>query len=328
MEEINYVDIYEPYGFIYITTNLVNGKRYLGQRKFSDGWKNYLGSGLAFKDAINKYGEENFKRNIVAICSSEDELNQVEYDLSVFFDVVNSPDWYNLVLGGGTSRGWHPSENTKKKISEAAKERFKNPENHPMYGNHMFSGENNPMYGISPKERMDEDTYNKWYESHRKFWSLECNKNKVSEFFTEYWKTHDPPNLGKKMSDKTKSILSNKALERYKNKENHPMYGKHHTEEEKKQMSEFRSSKDWWKCERIYCIELNEIFFSAKNAYNKYGFDSSGIIKCCRGKRKSTGKHPINGNPLHWLYAKDAIEQCYITQEDLDNYLNELNKEN
>lgn len=31
-----------PYGFVYITTNLLNGKRYIGKRKFSKNWKSYL----------------------------------------------------------------------------------------------------------------------------------------------------------------------------------------------------------------------------------------------------------------------------------------------
>ena len=58
--ETNEKVIDNPYGFIYITTNMVNGMRYLGQKKFDRGWKNYLGSGAVLRKAINKYGKENF----------------------------------------------------------------------------------------------------------------------------------------------------------------------------------------------------------------------------------------------------------------------------
>ena len=37
------------------------------------------------------------------------------------------------------------------------------------------SGKNNPMYGISPKERMDEDTYNQWLLKKKE--SSKGNKN-------------------------------------------------------------------------------------------------------------------------------------------------------
>lgn len=55
------------YGYIYLTTNLVNNSRYVGRKK-SDRFpfinKNgevYLGSGMTLNKAINKYGKENFK---------------------------------------------------------------------------------------------------------------------------------------------------------------------------------------------------------------------------------------------------------------------------
>lgn len=78
------------YGFIYITTNLVNGKKYLGQRKYSKGWESYLGSGVAFKKALKKYGKENFKREIIVEAETAEELNQFEKELSIKYDVVNS----------------------------------------------------------------------------------------------------------------------------------------------------------------------------------------------------------------------------------------------
>ena len=54
-----------PLGFIYKTTNLVNGKIYVGKHEFSKDKRlnsSYLGSGVALKRAIIKYGKENFNR--------------------------------------------------------------------------------------------------------------------------------------------------------------------------------------------------------------------------------------------------------------------------
>ena len=52
-----------PFGFVYITTNLVNCKRYIGQCRFSNPrWKTYIGSGKLIKIAIKKYGKENYTK--------------------------------------------------------------------------------------------------------------------------------------------------------------------------------------------------------------------------------------------------------------------------
>ncbi len=68
------------YGFIYITTNLINGKKYIGQKKFETGnhkyrWKNYLGSGVLFTKAIRKYGKGKFSREIISKAYSKEELD-------------------------------------------------------------------------------------------------------------------------------------------------------------------------------------------------------------------------------------------------------------
>ena len=76
----------------------------------------------------------------------------------------------------------------------------------------------------------------------------------------------------------------------------------------------------------VYCIELNEIFWGATSAEKKYGISYSTISACCRHKEGyiSAGKHPETQEKLHWLYTNEAIEKGYITQQDLDNYLNSL----
>jgi hypothetical protein len=76
------IEVTEPYGFIYITTNIINGKRYIGQKKFKvkDNWEIYLGSGQTLKKAIKKYGRSNFYRDIVAIAYSKKELDKLEIE--------------------------------------------------------------------------------------------------------------------------------------------------------------------------------------------------------------------------------------------------------
>lgn len=61
---------------IYKTTNLINGKFYIGRDKFNN--SEYLGLGKILQSAIEKYGKENFKKEILEHCSSIEELNERE----------------------------------------------------------------------------------------------------------------------------------------------------------------------------------------------------------------------------------------------------------
>ena len=55
------------YGYIYKTTNLINGKIYVGQHKCSKNSidESYIGSGIYLKHAIEYYGKNNFKCEIL-----------------------------------------------------------------------------------------------------------------------------------------------------------------------------------------------------------------------------------------------------------------------
>ena len=84
---------------IYITENLINGKKYIGQHKgtYED---NYLGSSKILQQSIAKYGRENFRRTILEETSTQCELDEKEIAWIEKFDAVNRNDFYNLTSGG------------------------------------------------------------------------------------------------------------------------------------------------------------------------------------------------------------------------------------
>ena len=129
------------YGYIYLTTNLINGKRYIGQKKSNVFLhEKYLGSGFALKKAIEKYGKENFSVELIEQCKTEDELNIREKYWIDYYNAVLDKNFYNEKSGGrGFSsneiskwqKGSKRNEHTKQLISES-----KVGKNNPMYGKH------------------------------------------------------------------------------------------------------------------------------------------------------------------------------------------------
>ncbi len=68
------------WGYLYETTNLLNGVKYIGVRRSRSGRFNpaYFGSGIHLKRALIKYGAENFRVRCLAWASSMGELGQME----------------------------------------------------------------------------------------------------------------------------------------------------------------------------------------------------------------------------------------------------------
>jgi hypothetical protein len=110
----------ETFFILYKTTNLVNGKNYIGIHKTTNLEDGYLGSGFAILNAIKKYGKFNFKREILEYCESYDSLLELEKKY-VDENWVNSESNYNLKTGG-QSVGIL-SDESKMKISETLKKK-------------------------------------------------------------------------------------------------------------------------------------------------------------------------------------------------------------
>ena len=84
---------------IYKITNHTNGKYYIGRHATKDVNDSYMGSGIGIKNAINKYGVENFTKEIIATADSADALWDLELEI-VNEEVVNDPMSYNMSYGG------------------------------------------------------------------------------------------------------------------------------------------------------------------------------------------------------------------------------------
>lgn len=121
---------------IYKITNKVNGKMYIGQHTTEDLDDGYLGSGTWVKNAVKKYGEEAFTKEWLEFAENAEDLNYLER-MYVDEEWCDRPDTYNLIVGGGVRVGFKHTYKSKKIMSIKAKERFKDKENHPMYGKHL-----------------------------------------------------------------------------------------------------------------------------------------------------------------------------------------------
>lgn len=100
---------------IYKITNQIDGKFYIGSHKTKDLNDNYMGSGKYLKHAQEKYGIENFKKEILFVFETADEMYAKEAEI-VNEDFLATENTYNLKIGG--FGGWDYLNN---------KDKFDNP---------------------------------------------------------------------------------------------------------------------------------------------------------------------------------------------------------
>lgn len=127
---------------VYKTTNLINGKVYIGKDRKNN--PSYLGSGILLQKAIRKYGSDNFKKETLFVSNNEDEINKIE--IIEIKKHKNRNTCYNIAEGGNgghttkhyteaqynkwklnlakAQKGKTVSVETKKKLSEANKGKF------------------------------------------------------------------------------------------------------------------------------------------------------------------------------------------------------------
>ncbi len=139
------------YGYIYLTTNLINNKKYIGLHRNNKFNKLYLGSGRNLKNDLYIYGRKNFKVELLSIAYDEAELNNKEIQYIAEYNAVEDSMYYNIFTGGHyTAR--HLQE-TKDKISKGNRGKIRT----TAMKEHMRKVKTGTTLPESTKEKMSKD---------------------------------------------------------------------------------------------------------------------------------------------------------------------------
>lgn len=107
-------------GFVYLVTDLKNGKKYVGKKnlwsvrklpplkgqkrkrtKISESdWRDYFGSNEEVKLLVENDGRDRFKREILRLCKSKGEMTYFEMKEQIDREVLFRDDYYNEFIGG------------------------------------------------------------------------------------------------------------------------------------------------------------------------------------------------------------------------------------
>ena len=143
--------------YIYLTTNKINGKQYIGQHKGKPD-DDYLGSGTGILRAIAKYGKANFSKEIICFCETREEADQKEKEIIAKYNAVESKQFYNNQEGGKSADGWRACQRWMKEHSEEAKELYRK------------NGERLKQWGKDHPEEFREKVVKPFLESSKKYW--------------------------------------------------------------------------------------------------------------------------------------------------------------
>lgn len=228
-------------GTIYIATNLLNGKQYVGQTikplKTRISSHTHADRCKLIYRAIKKYGIENFKW--ISFSCPIQEMDWQEVFLIKEMNTME-PNGYNLDSGGNKQK--QRSGSTKQLIAEKAKERYKNKENHPNFGklDPQLSERNKKRWENIENRKKQAEIRKVYVETHPKEMKEAQEKRK------QYWENHPKEykivkeKISRTLCGKTKGILK---TEEHKRKISDALRGKPKTKEHKKNLSKARPEK-------------------------------------------------------------------------------------
>ena len=268
------------FGYIYKTTNLVNGKIYIGQHMAEAFDKYYKGSGQLLQRAFKKYGKENFACEMLETAETKEELDGLE---QFWITKLNSRDLmigYNIVAGGGGTVGYKHTDRAKKAMSEAKKALP------PM------SDLWRAAIGAASKGRIKSDvTRAKLRAARLGKKHTEETKQKLRDAHKRNPRNFDDDYRRKLRESRAKAIASGKwSISEEGMKHLRESGSKPKTLEHRERISNTRKIKGVAagaknpRAKKIYCIETNTVYSWAGEAAEALGLSVHMIRQCRQGK--------------------------------------------
>ena len=208
----------DKFGFVYIITNLHNGKAYIGCKQYifysrlrekESDWRTYTGSSKWLNEDIQKVGKKHFKFEIIAEYKNKRSLRYYELYYQMKYNVLASTlegsdehAYYNSRVGGKFYRPVESYEDPewRKKLSEKQKKRWEDPE------------ERKKQSEKAKKYLSDPEVRKKMGE--REFYQDPEYRKKLSE---RAKKRYSDPEVRKKRSEAPRNKLGQFAKKRKKN---------------------------------------------------------------------------------------------------------------
>jgi hypothetical protein len=169
----------DKFGFVYLITNLKNGKGYIGCKQYlvlrkmnevESNWKTYMGSSKWLLKDIEKIGKEYFKFEIIAEYKNRRSLRYYELYYQMKFNVLSAvlegtdePAYYNSRVGGKFFRPVESYQDPEyiKKLSENAKKQFSDPEARKKLGEREYYKDPEYRKKLSEREFYKDPEYRK-----------------------------------------------------------------------------------------------------------------------------------------------------------------------
>lgn len=235
--------------FVYMHTNKINGKKYIGitcqkvENRWAkgEGYKNQL-----FYRAIKKYGWDNFEHEIIESNLTSEQAKEKERELISLYDSTNPEKGYNVGLGGEGMFGGLFSEASKSKMSNSHKGK--------------------KMTDKTREAIKKANKGNKYCLGHKLSNSTKLKIGKASKGNTY--------------------VSGHIYTEQHKKKISEACKGRKHTEEARIKISNSHKGNKNYNARKIICLNTMQIFDTIIDCANAYNINKCTLGNWLRGSRR------------------------------------------